>query len=62
MLINLELKKRLFKYVIMVLMTVICLRYIPQNYVNLNETLMISLSTSTTFALLDLYTPSIYYK
>ena len=62
MLINLELKKRLFKYVIMVLMTVICLRYIPQNYIDLNETFMISLSTSTTFALLDLYTPSINYK
>ena len=61
-LVNLELKKRLFKYVVIFLTNIICLRYIPGNYIDFNEISVMSFTIATTFVILDTYTPSIYYK
>ena len=61
-LLNLELKKRLFKYFVIFLTNIICLRYIPENYININEIISMSLTIATSFIILDTYTPSINYK
>lgn len=51
--------KRLTKYIVMSLITVCCIRYIPNKLLSNQELIMIAFSVSISFALLDMISPSI---
>jgi hypothetical protein len=54
-----ELIKRIFKYLIYGLVVAIAAKYIPAQKLTTREIVMISIIASITFAILDMYTPSV---
>ena len=54
-----EIVKRAFKYFVEGAMVAIAAFYIPQRNMNLEEVAMIALTAAATFALLDMYAPSV---
>ena len=55
-----ELKiERIFKYIIMTLISIICVRYIPSYTIPYNELIMIGMTIAITFSILDMVSPSI---
>ena len=54
-----EIVKRAFKYFVEGAMVAVAAFYIPQRKMNIEEVLMIALTAAATFALLDMYAPSV---
>jgi len=55
---NLKLE-RIIKYIIMGLVVILSTRYIPNNVIPIKELIMIGATSSITFAILDMISPSI---
>jgi hypothetical protein len=51
--------QRLIKYVLMCLIIIIAMRYIPDNKIQQKEIIMIGITSSIVFAILDMISPSI---
>lgn len=54
-----ELMTRILKYVVEGLMVAVAAFFIPQKVMKLEEIAMIALTAAATFALLDMYAPSV---
>jgi ABC-type Co2+ transport system permease subunit len=54
-----ELIKRAIKYIIEGIMVAICAYAIPKKSLNIEEVVIIGLSAAATFAILDVFSPSI---
>ncbi len=54
-----EVLKRVFKYTIQVLIVALAARYIPAHELKIREIIMISIIAALTYAVLDLYSPSV---
>ena len=51
--------QRLIKYILMSLIIIIAMRYIPDNKIQQKEIIMIGITSSIVFAILDMISPSI---
>lgn len=51
--------KRITKYILMALITICCLRYIPSRLLSNEELIIIAFTSSISFAILDMISPSI---
>ena len=56
---NREMIIRTIKYIIMGLMVALGSLFIPEKKINISEVVIISMVASITFALLDMYSPSV---
>jgi hypothetical protein len=56
--------QKLIKYILMGLIVILCLKYIPETILNLNEILIIGIISSIAYAILDMISPTIkiHYK
>ncbi len=54
---DLDMIKKIFKYIIIALVVAISTKYIPVTAPTTKEIIMISLISAVTFAFLDMYTP-----
>jgi ABC-type Co2+ transport system permease subunit len=54
-----EIIKRSVKYLIIALVVALASNNIPENKINLNETLIISITAACTFAIVDMYAPTV---
>ena len=52
-------REKFFKYVIMSLIVMLTVKYIPSYILNLDEIIVIGLTSAITFAILDMLSPSI---
>jgi len=51
--------EKIIKYILMSLIIFLCLRYIPDPYMNMNDIIIIALITSIFYAILDMISPTI---
>ena len=51
--------EKFLKYIIMTLLTIIIVRYIPNYTLPLKELIMIGMTTSITFSILDMVSPTV---
>jgi uncharacterized BrkB/YihY/UPF0761 family membrane protein len=51
--------EKIIKYILMSLITILCLRYIPNNPLKINDIIIISLIISIVYAILDIISPAI---
>ncbi len=51
--------QKLIKYILMCLIIIIAMRYIPDNKIQQKEIIMIGITSSIVFAILDMISPSI---
>ena len=56
---SLENSRRIIKYILMGFIILVACRYIPNQPINTNEIVMIALTSSITFGMLDMVSPSI---
>lgn len=56
---NLSQIQKLTKYILMGLIVMIAIKYIPENMLQTKEIIMIGATSSITFAILDMVSPSI---
>ena len=56
---SLENSRRIIKYILMGFIILVACRYIPNQPINTNEIIMIALTSSITFGMLDMVSPSI---
>ena len=59
---NLCMTQRLIKYILMGLIVIIAMRYIPDNLLQTKEIIMIGITSSISFAILDMISPTIKVK
>ena len=52
-------REKFFKYVIMSLIVMLTVKYVPSYILNVDEIIVIGLTSSITFAILDMLSPSI---
>ena len=52
-------KEKLLKYVLMGIIVMLTVKYLPSYILNIDEIVMIGLTSSITFAILDMLSPSI---
>ena len=57
-----EIIKRIIKYVIIGFAVALAARYIPKDKIQLIETIMIGIVASCSFALLDMYAPTVNFN
>ncbi len=60
--INLCMTQRLIKYILMGLIVIVAIRYIPDSLLQTKEIIMIGITSSISFAILDMISPSIKVK
>jgi ABC-type Co2+ transport system permease subunit len=53
-----EIVKRIIKYIIQGIMVAICAFFLPKNSLNLEEIMLLGLSSAAIFSILDTYIPS----
>ena len=56
---SLENSRRIIKYILMGFIILVACRYIPDQPIHTNEIVMIALTSSITFGMLDMVSPSI---
>ena len=59
---NLCMTQRLIKYILMGLIVIVAMRYIPDNLLQTKEIIMIGITSSISFAILDMISPTIKVK
>ena len=60
--LNLCMTQRLIKYILMGLIVIVAIRYIPDSLLQTKEIIMIGITSSISFAILDMISPSIKIK
>ena len=56
---NIEKSRRIIKYILMGFIILVAVRYIPNQPIETNEIIMIALTSSISFGMLDMVSPSI---
>ena len=56
---NIQKSRRIIKYILMGFIILVAVRYIPNQPIESNEIVMIALTSSISFAMLDMVSPSI---
>tara|TARA_B100000161_G_C33331743_1_gene316111 strand:- start:105 stop:317 length:213 start_codon:yes stop_codon:yes gene_type:complete len=56
---NIQKSRRIIKYILMGFIILVAVRYIPNQPIETNEIVMIALTSSISFAMLDMVSPSI---
>lgn len=56
---NIEKSRRIIKYILMGFIILVAVRYIPHQPIETNEIIMIALTSSISFGMLDMVSPSI---
>jgi hypothetical protein len=56
---NIEKSRRIIKYILMGFIVLVAVRYIPNQPIETNEIVMIALTSSIAFGMLDMVSPSI---
>ena len=54
-----EMSKRMFKYLVYALVVGMAVKYVPAQKLTTRETIMIAVIAAITFAILDMYTPTV---
>jgi len=57
-----EIKKRLFKYIFMFIISYITLYYLPIECITKLEIMLVSMILSSSFMVFDMYSPSVYIE